>query len=134
MESIHAQSISEKRNGTEESNSLASLHYNSVTHMQQELGWRSLDQKMADARLCMLDKITQFQRISSNSKEQLVKACSIHSCNAKFIPQPIMIHCIYIPSSHFYSHYSWFIHSSSSFTTHSHLHIILMRGVTVELA
>ena len=31
--------------------------YSSVTQMQQELGWRSLDQRRADAHLCMLYKI-----------------------------------------------------------------------------
>ena len=32
--------------------------YSSITRMQQALGWRSLEQRRADARLCMLYKIT----------------------------------------------------------------------------
>ena len=32
--------------------------HSSVSQMQQQLGWQSLDQRRADARLCMLYKIT----------------------------------------------------------------------------
>ena len=68
--------------------------YDSVTEMQSHLGWRALDQRQADARLCMLYKIinglvavplpTYFQRTTSRTRHGLSHPLVIRQIHTSF--------------------------------------------------
>ena len=76
--------------------------YNSVTQMQQELGWRSLDQRRADARLCMLYKITHgMVAIEMPSYFKQPKAATRHSLRHPLVYRQIHISANYYKYSFF---------------------------------
>ena len=68
--------------------------YDSVTEMQSHLGWRALDQRQADARLCKLYKIinglvavplpTYFQRTTSRTRHGLSHPLVIRQIHTSF--------------------------------------------------
>ena len=68
--------------------------YDSVTEMQSRLGWRALDQRRADARLCLLYKImnglvavplpTYFQRTTSRTRHDLSRPLAIRQIHTSF--------------------------------------------------
>ena len=68
--------------------------YDSVTEMQAHLGWRALDQRRADARLCMLYKTmnglvaeslpTYFQRTTSRTHHGLSHPLAIRYFHTSF--------------------------------------------------
>ena len=68
--------------------------YDSVTEMQSQLGWRALDLRRADARLCMLYKImnglvavplpTYFQRTTSKTRHGLSHPFAIRQIHTSF--------------------------------------------------
>ena len=68
--------------------------YDSVTKMQAHLGWRALDQRQANARLCMLYKImngllavslpTYFQQTTSRTRHSQSHPLAIRQIHTSF--------------------------------------------------